>query len=193
MVMDKELIEFLSAHAEYFEGAKDCRLITHDIRSMVEAYALALDSAEYEELRSKVADFRAKQELQVQLEIKQLAQQIERERAAYDDVMRELASSEAKLKKMQQELDEVQQLSRGDDQSGGSGQTGKSHFYLILNFIGILFLYVGFVLSENPVVGYIVAGIFCILAGFVLQQHKGVGANQLKRRTVADCQRHARA
>jgi len=179
VVMDEELIEFLSAHPEYFEGAKDCRLIAHDIRSMVEAYALALDTEEYKALRIKVAGFRAKQELRVQSEIKQLSEQIERERKAYDDVMRELASSEAKLKRMQQELDEVQNLSSARNESVNLGATGKSHFHLILDFVGILFLYVGFVLSDNPEPGYIVAGVFCILAGFVLQQKKGGGANQL--------------
>jgi len=169
-MMDKELIAFLRAHPEYFEGADDSRLIAHDLRSTVEAYALALDPSEYEALRAKVADFRAKEEARIHSEIAKLTEQMERERAIYDEVVKELAESEAKLKSMEQELQEVLVAVEGRGRGSGTGSGGKSYFYLILDFIGILFLYVGFILSDKPLVSYIVAGVFCILAGFILQQ-----------------------
>ena len=110
--MNQELKKFLQQHPEYFERSNDGHLIASNLRSLVDAYALAMDAKDYESLRVKVADFRAKEDAKLKQEVELLNQKLEQEKAIYNEVIQELADSEKKLSEMEAELGQVIAMKR---------------------------------------------------------------------------------
>ena len=164
--MNQELKKFLQQHPEYFERSNDGHFIESNLRSMVDAYALAMDAKDYESLRVKVADFRAKEDAKLKQEVEFLNQKLEKEKAIYNEVMQELADSEKKLSEMEAELGQVIAMKKSKPGSKNSGKRG-GYLYLVLYFVGILLLYIGFILSDRPVFVYVVAGMACFVAGLM--------------------------
>ncbi|MGB0418897.1 MAG: hypothetical protein ACPGF8_04840 [Opitutales bacterium] len=164
--MNQELKKFLQQHPEYFERSNDGHFIASNLRSMVDAYALAMDAKDYESLRVKVADFRAKEDAKLKQEVEFLNQKLEKEKAIYNEVMQELADSEKKLSEMEAELGQVIAMKKSKPGSKNSGKRG-GYLYLVLYFVGILLLYIGFILSDRPVFVYVVAGMACFVAGLM--------------------------
>jgi hypothetical protein len=164
--MNQELKKFLQQHPEYFERSNDGHFIASNLRSMVDAYALAMDAKDYESLRVKVADFRAKEDAKLKQEVEFLNQKLEKEKAIYNEVMQELADSEKKLSEMELELGQVIAMKKTKSGSKNSGKRG-GYLYLVLYFVGILLLYIGFILSDRPVFVYVVAGMACFVAGLM--------------------------
>lgn len=164
--MNKELKRFLEQHPEYFERSNDGQLIARNLRSLVDAYALAMDAKDYESLRVKVADFRAKEDARLKQEVHLLNQKLEKEKAIYNEVVQELADSEKKLSEMEVELGHVIAMKKHKSGSKNSRRRG-GYLYLVLYFVGILLLYIGFILSDRPVFVYVVAGMACFVAGLM--------------------------
>ena len=164
--MNQELKKFLQQHPKYFERSNEGHLIANNLRSLVDAYALAMDAKEYESLRVKVADFRAKEDAKLKQELELLSRQLEQEKAIYDGVMQELADSEKKLSEMESELGQVIAMKKSKSGSKSSAKRG-GYLYLILYFVGILLLYIGFIVSDRPVFVYVVAGMACFVAGLM--------------------------
>lgn len=173
--MNKELKEFLQQHPEYFEYSNEGRMIASNLRSLVDAYALAMDAKDYESLRMKVADFRAKEDAKLRQEVELLNQKLEQEKAIYNEVMQELADSEKKLSEMEAELSQVIAMKKSESGSKSSSKRG-GYLYLVLYFVGILLLYIGFILSDRPVFVYVVAGMACFVAGLMFSP-RGSGSN----------------
>jgi hypothetical protein len=166
------LIEFICAHPEYFDGEPDFQMIARRIRSDVEAYSRALDPAEYEALQHKVAKFRAKEALRLQAELSKLCEQLEREREKFDAIVLEIVESEARIKKMELEYQDALNIVRPSESPTHSSSAAGGYFYIVLDCLGMVFLYIGFVLTETPLLSYVFLGIICIVWGIVLQQKK---------------------
>ena len=174
--MNTELKKFFQQHPEYFERSDDGHLIASNLQSLVDAYALAMDAKDYESLRVKVADFRAKEDAKLKQEVEILNKKLEKEKVIYNQVIQELADSEKKLAEMQAELDQVIEMNKPKAKSIKSGKLG-GYLYLFLYFVGILFLYIGFILSDRPVFVYVVAGMVCFVAGLMFSP-RGSGSKQ---------------
>lgn len=172
--MNEELKKFLQRHPEYFECSSDGHLIASNLRSLVDAYAQAMDAKDYEALRVKVADFRAKEDAKLKQDLERLNQQLEQEKAIYDAIMQELADSEKKLSEMESELSQVIAMKKSKSSSKNLGKR-RGYLYLVLYFVGILLLYTGFILSDRPVFVYVVAGMACFVAGLMFSP-RGKGA-----------------
>jgi hypothetical protein len=164
--MNQELKKFLQLHPEYFERSNDGHLIASNLRSLVDAYAMAMDAKDYESLRVKVADFRAKEDAKLKQEVEFLTQKLKQEKVIYNEVIQELADAEKKLSEMEAELSQVIAMKKSKSGSKNTGKRG-GYLYLFLYFVGILLLYVGFILSDRPVFVYVVAGMACFVAGLM--------------------------
>lgn len=176
--MNQELKKFLQQHPEYFERSNDGHLIASNLRSLVDAYALAMDAKDYESLRVKVADFRAKEDAKLKQEVELLNQRLEQEKAIYDEVMQELADSEKKLSEMEAELRQVIAMKMPKPGSKSSGKRG-GYLYLVLYFVGILMLYIGFIVSDRPVFVYVVAGMACFVAVLMFSPRENASKQSL--------------
>ena len=147
-----------------------------------------MDAKDYESLRVKVADFRAKEDAKLKQEVEFLNQKLEQEKAIYNEVMQELADSEKKLSEMEAELGQVIAMKKSKPGSKNSGKRG-GYLYLVLYFVGILLLYIGFILSDRPVFVYVVAGMACFVAGLMFSP-RGSGSKSTVS-PIDTCQRSA--
>lgn len=166
---DEELLQFLHEHPEYFEGPVDALVLKKELRQRFEAYARALDPENYERLRERVEAYREKERARLREEIGELEAQRRREQKQLEQISWEMNKLEKELGRLEER---IRALS-GEESEGKSAPLVRSWYqsayvFLFLDFLGVLFLYVGLILNEGLTLSYIVVGLLCVAGGFFL-------------------------
>lgn len=169
--MLNEIENFLDEHPDYFENSKDGLLVRKDLRSMMDSYARAMDPSEYDELKNRVATFRAREKERLQSQIGQWVRERKEEESELEGILWELNKLEKELRKVSDGLKAI-----SDKENAHSAVRIKKHWYnsgyvfVALDFFGVSFLYAGIILNEKLTMSYVILGVICIAVGFMLQR-----------------------
>ena len=168
--MHELLVRFIDEYPEYFEGPVDARLLRGDLRPLFEEYAQAMDPEEYAELRRQVEAYREKEKKRLQEEIEVFSRERLREKKRLDEILDELKRFEKQFHKLDRQLEELRQEDTVEAPRPRKAWYNSPYVFLVLDFLGVFFLYVGIILHERLTVSYVVLGILSISMGFFLQQ-----------------------
>lgn len=165
---DDELLGFLHQNPEYFEGPADALVLRKDLRHRFEAYARALDPENYERLRERVEAFREKERARLREEIDELEQKRRKEERELEQVSWEINKLEKELQRLEERIQALAGEEPQRSPKQGRSWYNSAYLFLFLDFLGILFLYVGIILNEGLTLSYILIGLLCVAGGFVL-------------------------
>ncbi|MEX0322888.1 MAG: coiled-coil domain-containing protein [Puniceicoccaceae bacterium] len=175
--MRHELLDrFLQDHPEYFEDMGDAFSLRGDLRSIFEEYAQAMDPDEYEELRRKVEDYRKKEKSRLQEEIEKLIKERKKEEERLNGILSDMENLENEVSRLETQLHELTEARNESARMQQKSWYNSGYTFLILDFLGVVFLYIGVILKERMAISYVLVGIFSIGLGFFLQQ----GGSQAK-------------
>ncbi|MFP4157351.1 MAG: hypothetical protein ACLFU4_07005 [Opitutales bacterium] len=164
---DELLLEFLEQNPQYFTGAPDAQFIREDLRRSVEAYARAIDPEAYERLTERVLEFQANARAAMKEKMAELAREKERQARLLREAEHESREFEAKMKELREEMKKYRYA---DAAAGAGARTGGAldYLYLLLDILGIGFLYAGFILTDqiNYSLGF--AGFVLLFTGLFL-------------------------
>jgi len=165
--LDLQLIEFWRQHPEYFTGDANNQNIRADLKSSIEAYSKAIDPECYDELAQKVLEFKAHSLAQKQERMAELVKGKEAHRRTLNDVESEFRNYEAKILELR---DEMRRYRRDQVQSEAtSSKKGRGdYFFVVLDIVGIIFLYAGFILSDEIDYSLLSMGCMFFVASFYL-------------------------
>jgi hypothetical protein len=167
---DDQLIDFLQKHPEYFSGDAGAQSIRSDLKSAVETYAKAIDPIAYEELSQRLLDFQAHSRAQLQERMAKLIKEKEEHSRHLKSIEIEFSAYQSKIAKLRNEMSRYQADQRESNRSGSKRARGD-YLFVILDIAGIIFLYAGFILSEQIDYSIVLMGCMFFIAGFWM--HRG--------------------
>jgi uncharacterized coiled-coil DUF342 family protein len=181
--IDAQLLEFLQKHPEYFTGKHDDKSIRSDLRADVESYARAIDPEGYEQLTQRVLEFQEHSRNKMKERMAQLVREKELHHQSLQELENEFADYEAKI----QELKDEMRRYRADANTPSQSQVkngNMDYFFLMLDIMGIVFLYLGFILSERIDISYVFLGCLLLTSGIWL--HRGGWSRTIKQEALSN-------
>lgn len=173
------LTRFLDSNPEYFEELGNTFSLRGDLRPIFEEYAQAMDPVEYEDLRRKVEAFRKQEKTRLQEKIERLVKVRKQEENQLSSIVTEMNKLEVEVNQLEKQLNEITNSRSSQNHFTGKSWYNSGYTFLMLDFLGVLFLYIGIILKERLTMSYVLMGLFSISLGFYLQQ----SSSQVKRAT----------
>jgi len=165
-----QLIDFWQKYPEYFAGNEYSQSIRSDLKLALELYARALDPEEYEQLTRRVAAFKAHTLKQTQKRMSELIREKEAHSLNLENVNKEFRNYEAKILKIREEM-RTFRFEQEASARKARRPMRSDYFFVVLDVVGIILLYAGFILSERIDYSIVLMGCMCFIAGFYM--HRG--------------------
>lgn len=173
------LTRFLDSHPEYFEELGNTFSLRGDLRPIFEEYAQAMDPVEYEDLRRKVEAFRKQEKSRLQGKIEKLVKVRKQEESELSSIVSQMTKLEGEVNQLEKQLNEITRSNGSGAHAVSKSWYNSGYTFLLLDFLGVLFLYIGIILKERLTMSYVLMGLFSVSLGFYLQQSSA----QVKRAT----------
>ncbi|MBC2594988.1 hypothetical protein H5P28_12040 [Ruficoccus amylovorans] len=159
--------DFIRQHPEYFEAHGSYLVLRHDLSPLMEKYARAIDSEEFERLRQQVEAIHQQERTGLQQQLDDLRQQHQNATARQLQLQNNLHS-------LDRAIAQTHYAARLSSLSTLEDMTGKWYrsptLCLTIDIFGLIMLYIGLIMGTTISLSSTVLGIACIGLGFTLYE-----------------------
>ncbi len=166
--MSNRLQNFVDEHPEFFQETNGYWRLNSDIKELMDGYARAYDSEEYDRLRILVEEARALERDRLQLEIDEWTRDCAREQEKAEQIELQLQTVVKGLIESERRFEQAKEASK----PGPVPQKSWYHsgaVFMALAFSGLSFIYLAIILNDRISMSYLISGLCCLAAGIYLQ------------------------
>lgn len=166
--MSNRLQTFVDEHPEFFQETNGYWRLSSDIKELMDGYARAYDSEEYDRLRILVEEARALERDRLQLEIDEWTRDSEREQEKAEQIELQLRTVVKGLIDSEHRSEQAKEASKPIPVPQKSWYNSGAVF-MFLAFLGLTFIYLAIILNDRISMSYLISGLCCMAAGLYLQ------------------------